>query len=254
MTDQQNRATWNAETYARNARFVSDLGAPLLEMLAPAAGQRILDLGCGDGALTEKIAASGAEVVGLDASASQVEAAQGRGLEAHVGDATKLGFSNEFDAVFSNAAMHWMKPPEAVVAGIARALKPGGRLVAEFGGAGNVARIETALMQALQRRGFDAAAANPWYFPGTEAYAALLAGQGFKVDSIALIPRPTPLAAGLAGWLETFSEPFTGLLEPDRRAEFLAEVTEIVRPELCDAEGNWGADYVRLRLAATLEG
>jgi SAM-dependent methyltransferase len=223
-------------------------------MLAPGPGQRILDLGCGDGALTEKIAASGADVVGLDASASQVEAARARGLEARLGDGTGLDFESEFDAVFSNAALHWMTPPEAVVAGINRALKPGGRLVAEFGGAGNVARIEAALMKALERRGFDAAAANPWYFPGPDDYTALLTGQGFRVDSIALIPRPTPLAAGLAGWLETFSEPFTELLEPARRAEYLAEVTEDVRPELCDAEGNWSADYVRLRLAATLEG
>ncbi len=254
MTEPQARATWNADTYARNARFVSDLGAPLLDMLAPGPGQRILDLGCGDGALTEKIAASGADVVGLDASASQVEAARARGLEARLGDGTGLDFESEFDAVFSNAALHWMTPPEAVVAGINRALKPGGRLVAEFGGAGNVARIEAALMKALERRGFDAAAANPWYFPGPDDYTALLAGEGFRIDSIALIPRPTPLAAGLAGWLETFSEPFTALLEPAHRAEYLAEVTETVRPELCDAEGNWSADYVRLRLAATLEG
>jgi hypothetical protein len=146
-----------------------------------------------------------------------------------------------------------MKPPEAVVAGIARALKPAGRLVAEFGGVGNVARIEAALMVALERRGFDARAANPWYFPSPDDYAALLAGAGLVVDSIALIPRPTPLAAGLAGWLETFSEPFTALLEPARRAEYLDEVTAAVRPDLCDAEGNWSADYVRLRLAARLD-
>ena len=253
MTEPPARATWNAETYARNARFVSDLGAPLLELLAPRPDQRILDLGCGDGALTAKIAASGASVLGLDASASQVAAASARGLEARLGEGTRLDFEGEFDAVFSNAALHWMKPPEAVVAGIARALKPAGRLVAEFGGVGNVARIEAALMVALERRSFDARAANPWYFPSPDDYTALLAGAGFQVESIALIPRPTPLAAGLAGWLETFSEPFTALLEPARRAAYLDEVTAAVRPHLCDAEGNWSADYVRLRLAARLD-
>ena len=250
MTEPQARATWNADTYARNARFVSDLGAPLLDMLAPGPGQRILDLGCGDGALTEKIAASGADVVGLDASASQVEAARARGLEARLGDGTGLDFESEFDAVFSNAALHWMTPPEAVVAGINRALKPGGRLVAEFGGAGNVARIEAALMKALERRGFDAAAANPWYFPGPDEYAAKLESAGFRVDSIALIERPTPLPGDITGWLATFAEAFVLAVPRPMRQEFIDEVREELRPRLVDDAGVWVADYIRLRFLA----
>src|SRR6185437_1744242 len=133
-TESQTAATqeWNASRYAANARFVSDLGQPVLDLLSPQAGERILDLGCGDGALTEKLIAAGAEVVGVDASADMVAAARKRGIDGHVMDAYQLEFRAEFDAVFSNAAMHWMKrDPDAVIAGVRRALKPGGRFASE---------------------------------------------------------------------------------------------------------------------------
>src|SRR5688500_15143750 len=138
--------SWSAEGYARNARFVADLGQPVLELLAPQPGERILDLGCGDGALTTKLVAAGATVVGGDASAELVAAAQALGLDARIADGQALAFEAEFDAVFSNAALHWMKQPDAVIAGVRRALKPGGRFVGEFGGHGNVAAIVTALV------------------------------------------------------------------------------------------------------------
>src|SRR5512142_2028530 len=137
--------TWDPERYARNARFVADLGMPVVELLAPKSGERILDLGCGDGALTEKLVAMGCTVVGVDGSAEQVAAARARGLDCHVMDGEQLTFNNEFDAVFSNAALHWMKRADAVIAGVWRALKPGGRFVAECGGHGNIKAIETAL-------------------------------------------------------------------------------------------------------------
>src|SRR5690349_15390007 len=143
---------WDPQRYQENAGFVAVLGAPLLDMLAPKAGERILDLGCGDGALTEKIAAI-ATVVAVDASADQIKAARARGLDAHVADGTKLAFKSGFDAVFSNAALHWMRDPDAVIAGVWRALRPGGRFVAECGGAGNVEQIMRALVAALDRRG-----------------------------------------------------------------------------------------------------
>ncbi|MGH7897359.1 MAG: class I SAM-dependent methyltransferase, partial [Candidatus Binatia bacterium] len=143
------RQSWDPERYARNARFVSDLGAPVVELLAPVAGERILDLGCGDGVLSKKLADLGCEIVGVDGSAGQVAAAQALGIDARVVDGEKLAFENEFDAVFSNAALHWMKRADDVIAGVWRALRPGGRFVAECGGAGCVATIEHALDRAL---------------------------------------------------------------------------------------------------------
>jgi SAM-dependent methyltransferase len=144
--------TWNPDSYAKNARFVSDLGAPLLELLAPKSGELILDLGCGDGALTEKIVASGSAAFGVDASVAQLQAARRRGLAVAAMDGHHLAVKAIFDAVFSNAALHWMKQPERVVEGIARALKPGGRFVGEFGGKGNVETIRTGLHAALRKR------------------------------------------------------------------------------------------------------
>lgn len=245
------RQTWDPERYARNARFVADLGMPVVELLDPKPGERILDVGCGDGALTEKLVAMGCTVVGVDGSAAQVAAARARGLDCHVMDGEHLAFDGEFDAVFSNAALHWMKRADAVIASVWRALKPGGRFVAECGGYGCVATIEAALVSALNRRGVNGAHANPWYFPTTQDYGARLAARGFQVHYIALIPRPTPLPGDITGWLETFAESFTAALRVDERAGFIDEVREAVRPALCDAQGNWSADYVRLRFAAT---
>ncbi len=242
--------TWDPERYARNARFVSDLGAPVVELLAPRVGERVLDLGCGDGALSEKLVALGCRVIGVDASAPQVEGARARGLDARVCDGEALEFEGEFDAVFSNAALHWMRRPERVIDGVWRALVPGGRFVAEFGGEGCVAKIRAALAAAVARRGLDPAALSPWYFPADDTYRALLEARGFMLESIALFPRPTPLPGDLVGWLETFAESFTRALAPDDRPALLEEVRDALRPELCDAAGHWTADYVRLRFAA----
>jgi SAM-dependent methyltransferase len=242
--------SWNPERYARNARFVADLGAPVVELLAPRAGERILDLGCGDGILTEKIARMGCEVVGVDASPEQIEAARGRGLDARLASAERLDFTSEFDAVFSNAALHWMKDADVVIAGVWRSLRPGGRFVAELGGKGCVARIRAALVRALERRGIDGEALVPWYFPSDAEYRARLEARGFAVESIALIPRPTRLPGDIGGWLETFAESFTSALPLPARPAFIDEVRERLRSDLCDADGVWTADYVRLRFRA----
>ena len=242
--------SWDPDAYARNARFVSDLGAPVVELLSPRAGERILDLGCGDGALTKKLVEMGCEVVGVDASEAQVEGARRLGLDARVADGERLAFDAEFDAVFSNAAIHWMKRADDVIAGAWRALKPGGRFVAEFGGYGCVATIKRALIDALGRRGIDGNALDPWYFPAVEDYCARLARGGFAVRYIALIPRPTPLPTSINGWLETFAQSFLAPLADNDRAGFIDEVREAIRPDLCDADGKWIADYVRLRFAA----
>jgi trans-aconitate methyltransferase len=247
-TEQQQ---WSPAQYAKNARFVSDLGMPVVTLLAPRAGERILDVGCGDGPLTKKLLELGCEVVGVDASPAMIEAAQALGLDAHVMDGQALHFEREFDAVFSNAALHWMKQPDAVIAGVWRALKPGGRFVGECGGDGNTATVLRALDAALQQRGLDFHTLSPWYFPTVEDYRGKLEAQGFVVNTIALIPRPTPLPGSLIAWLETFAQSFLASLPVAERARFFAEVENRCRPTLCDAEGKWSVDYVRLRFSAT---
>jgi len=247
-TEQQR---WSPEQYAKNARFVSDLGMPVVTLLAPRAGERILDVGCGDGPLTKKLVEMGCEVVGVDASPAMVEAAQALGLDARVMDGQALHFAHEFDAVFSNAALHWMKQADAVITGVWRALKPGGRFVAEFGGDGNNATVIRALEAVLQQHGLDFRTLSPWYFPPVEEYRGKLEAQGFVVNTIALIPRPTPLPGSLVAWLETFAQSFVAPLPVGERAGFLAEVENRCRPTLCDTDGKWSVDYVRLRFAAT---
>jgi trans-aconitate methyltransferase len=239
---------WNAEDYDRNARFVSELGMVVVELLSPAPGERILDLGCGDGALTAKLAELGCEVVGVDASPEMIEAARARGLDARVMDGNALDFEQEFDAVFSNAALHWMKEPEAVIAGVWRALKPGGCFVGEMGGQGNVTAIVGALGKALAARG--AKVPEPWFFPGPEEYRGLLEAAGFRVESIDLFPRPTRLPGDVGGWVKTLATPYLSVVPEADRQALIAEVVEALRPVLVDEKGDWYADYVRLRFRA----
>ncbi|MET4806507.1 methyltransferase domain-containing protein [Limibacillus sp. MBR-115] len=243
---------WDPARYIRNAGFVAKLGEPLIELLVPKAGERVLDLGCGDGALTEKLVECGLDVVAVDASTDQIAAAKARGLDARVVNGQELAFQSEFDAVFTNAALHWMLDPDAVLDGVARALKPGGRFVGEMGGGDNVKTIKDALVAALDRRNFDGESANPWYFPQPQEYLDKLQSHGFKVSYIELIPRPTPLPGDLSAWLETFGENFIRLLPDAEQPAYIAEVVEALRPQLCDADGNWTADYVRLRFKAEL--
>jgi trans-aconitate methyltransferase len=245
------RQYWSAERYAETARYVPALGASALELLAPQSGERILDLGCGDGVLTEKIVAAGATVVAVDAGPDMVAAAQARGLDARVVDGQNLPFANEFDAVFSNAALHWMRDQKAVLRGVYRALKPRGRFVAEMGGHNNTAAIMVALSAVLGRRGLDARRLSPWYFPSAAAYRRQLEGAGFIVDDIAINPRQTALPTGIEGWLDTFAEDFLGSLPEPQRLRARDEVAELLRPMLMDETGTWIADYVRLRFRAT---
>jgi trans-aconitate methyltransferase len=247
---QNSRQHWSAQRYAEAAHFVPALGTPVLELLAPEPGEHILDLGCGDGVLTEKIAAAGASVVGVDAAPDMVAAARARGLDARVVAGQALTFDGEFDAVFSNAALHWMRPPEAVLAGVHRALKPGGRFVGEMGGQNNTAAIMVALSAVVSRRGLDARQLSPWWFPSADAYRAKLEAAGFTVDDIRIVPRPTPLPAGLEAWLDAFTDDFFGALPPSDRVPARTEVVDLLRPILMDETGTWIADYVRLRFRA----
>jgi len=239
---------WDARGYAEHARFVAELGSPALDLLAPRAGEQILDIGCGDGALTAKIAQLGATVVGIDSSPELIAAARAAGIDARLMDARAIDFEGAFDAVFSNAALHWIREPDLVLRGVVRALRARGRFVAEFGGHGNVAAIRTALAAVLQARGLAVAA--PWYFPTVEEYTQLLRDGGFAVDTVALIARPTPLPTGLRGWLETFANPFVVGADPVLRGEIFDAVGALLAPILRDAAGRWTADYVRLRVAA----
>ncbi|PJK31187.1 class I SAM-dependent methyltransferase [Minwuia thermotolerans] len=245
---------WQSDRYQKNAGFVAVLGMPVVELLRPQNGERILDLGCGDGYLTEKLVEMGCEVVGVDAGEDMIRVAREKGLDAHVMDGHALTFEAEFDAVFSNAALHWMLRPAEVVAGVKRALKPGGRFVGEFGGHTNVAACKTAMIAVLNARGLDGASFSPWYFPTPEEYGSLLTAQGFEVHTAELIPRPTLLPTDVGGWMDTFGEAFFKALPADQRAEARAEAVELLRPSLCDSEGRWTADYVRLRFSASLPG
>jgi trans-aconitate methyltransferase len=179
-----------------------------------------------------------------------VRAAQALGLQAQVMDGQRLTFDSEFDAVFSNAALHWMPNGAAVIAGVFRALKPGGRFVGEFGGHGNIAAIVTALTAVLSARGLDPARVRRWY-PTAERYAAMLRAGGFDVQYATLIPRPTHLPTGIAGWLDTFAVPLLGDLPVLDRAALMDEVATLLAPALRTDTGEWIADYVRLRFTAS---
>lgn len=243
--------TWDPVSYARHARFVSDLAAPVVELLAPRAGERVLDLGCGDGVLTRQLVECGCDVVGIDSSHDQIEAARTLGLAVSVMNAQDLPFEDEFDAVFSNAVLHWIKDADPTIAAVYRSLRQGGRFVAECGGFGCVDAVKSALLRALERRRIDGAARVPWYFPTPDEYRVRLERAGFVVDTIRLIPRPTTLPGDIIDWLHVFAQSFFQDLSDAERGVYLREVRTALEPELRDAAGTWVVDYVRLRFAAS---
>ncbi len=247
-----NEQHWDAGLYDRKHSFVWKHGASLIELLAPRPGDDILDLGCGTGHLTSQLAETGARVVGLDHSAEMIEQAR-RSYPAvtfEIGDALRLKFTGQFDAVFSNAALHWVPEADLVVQGIAKALRPGGRFVAEFGGKGNVRRIVTAMQNAALALGCGRVE-SPWYYPSVGEYAGLLERHGLEVTFAVLFDRPTPLEGetGLRDWVRMFGGHFLNRAPADRREEFLRLVEEEVRPVLRNDAG-WFADYRRLRIVA----
>ncbi len=248
---------WSPADYASNAGFVPALGAAALELLNPQPGEFIVDLGCGDGQLTQRIAEAGARVIGLDASTEMVEAARARGVDAFVADAQALDLEGQaarfgqFDAAFSNAALHWMLDPDAVAAGVFGLLKPGGRFVGEMGGKGNIAALRAGIRDELTARGYTVPAEDPQWYPGVEEFLRLYACAGFADIRAHLIPRPTALPTGVAGWVKTFRSGWLDVagVKAEDRNEVAAAVEARLQPLLQGAEGGWTADYVRLRFS-----
>jgi trans-aconitate methyltransferase len=246
-------AGWDADRYQRQFGFVSAMASDLVELLDPRAGETILDLGCGTGELAAGIAASGARVWALDADPAMVAAARERlGPErVLLADGHNFTLPEPVDAVFSNAALHWMPRPGAVVARVRAALAPGGRFVAELGGAGNIDAILEALGAAMAESGLPAPA-TPWYFPTSGQYTTLLEAGGFRVARMEHFARPTPLAGGdhaLADWLAMFGRSLTAAVPPDLKTRVVERTAELAAPRL-RRDGRWVADYWRLRFVA----
>ena len=243
---------WDAALYDDKHSFVWKRGASLIELLAPQADERVLDLGCGTGHLTARIAETGAEVVGIDSSPEMIAEAQRLfpGIPFGVADARTFTFDEPFDAVFSNAVLHWVKPPEQAVACIRRALEPGGRFVAEFGGRGNVAAIVSSLDAASRAIGLGSWE-HPWYYPSIGEYAQILERAGLEVTHAVLFDRPTPLEGedGLRHWAEMFARDLVGRVPAGNRETFFRHAEDAARPTL-HRDGTWFADYRRLRVVA----
>jgi trans-aconitate 2-methyltransferase len=245
---------WNAGLYDASHAFVWEFGRDLLALLAPQPGERILDVGSGTGHLTAEMAQSGAQVLGIDRSAAMIAQARQNfpliPFETH--DVAALPFQADFDAVFSNAVLHWVQPPGPAAAAIARALKPGGRLVCELGGRGNCQILLQAAYHALSHLGAPhPERLNPWYFPSVAEYSAILENCGIEVTFAHLFDRPTPLPDGERGletWFRMFGACLTEPLDDDATPEFFRLVSQYAAPRLLH-DGTWTADYRRLRIA-----
>ena len=248
---------WSSADYAEHGAFVPALGEAALTLLAPQAGEFIIDIGCGDGTLTARIAEAGAKVIGLDSSEEMVEAARARGVDAFVADAETLALDEQaarfgqFDAAFSNAALHWMLDADAVATGVYSLLRPGGRFVGEMGGAGNLAVLRAGLRAELAERGFAQPETDAVWYPDVEEFVRLYSCAGFTEIQAVLVARPTPLAGGIAPWIRTFRSGWLDLaMVPEwERGDIATGVERRVADALRQPDGSWNADYVRLRFS-----
>jgi trans-aconitate 2-methyltransferase len=242
--------TWDPALYQDKHAFVWQYGQDLIGLLAPRAGERILDVGCGPGQLTAQIAAAGAEVTGIDSSPAMIAEARKNypNLRFELMDAARMPYDRQFHGVFSNAALHWVRDAGAAAAGMARALMPAGRLVVEFGGKGNVQQLQDAIFQAARAFHFKIPE-NTWFYPGVGEYAGMLERHGLEVNFATLFDRPTALTAGLEDWIAMFRGSLLAGLTPERRAAFVRQVEDYARPALWRG-GQWFADYRRLRITA----
>jgi 2-isopropylmalate synthase len=240
---------WNADKYNKHADFVSNLATPVVDLLNPIENEKILDLGCGDGTLAVEIEKFNTKVIAVDLSQSMVEKTKEKNIEAYVMSATDLNFNNEFDAIFSNAVLHWVKDSKIAINKINTSLKDNGRFIAEFGGYGNIKFLTDAMQKVFDKHKEYGEFNNPWYFPKDTDYKKLLEGNGFKVEYIELIPRPT-LINDISNWLDIFANGIVSHLTNEQQLNFKQEVREILKPKIYTEKNGWVADYVRLRFKA----
>lgn len=245
-----NEQKWNAEQYNENASFVSELGNSVLELLNPKSDEVILDVGCGDGTLTQQIANMSSEVIGIDSSESMVESTSGKGINCSLMSADAITFENKFDAVFTNAALHWVKDHNLVLKGVCKSLKAKGRFVGEFGGYGNIQTLVNAMKRVVENNPKMGTFSNPWYFPTVSEYSKLLTENDFYVEEIKLIPRPTQLKTGVKEWLKIFGNYIISGIPAELEDPFLNKVECIVKDDLYSEKSGWLADYVRIRFKA----
>ena len=252
MTSSQ---TWNPELYQARHSFVWDYGRDLVGMLAPKKNERILDIGCGTGNLTAEIAALCGEITGVDSSPQMIEQARLNypQIDFQLIDVRELPFEALYDALFSNAALHWIRDAECAANAMVRALKPRGRMVLEFGGKGNIAIVLDAAYRALEFAGVEAPERlNCWYFPSVDEYTSVLEQSGMRVTHAALFDRLTVLDGGpegMSNWIRVFGGMFLKAVAADKHAAFFDKLNEYAAPAL-RREDVWSADYRRLRIAA----
>ncbi len=244
---------WNPNTYNKHTAFVSELALPVVDLLDPQNGEKILDAGCGEGTLAVEIARRGAKVIGVDMSAEMIEQCQAKGIEAYVGSVTDLPYDEAFDTVFSNATLHWVKDARSAVQNIAKSLKSGGRFVCEFGGEGNAYHLISAMQEVFAHHPEFGVFDNPWYFPSIEAYTTLLESEGFNVEYMEIIPRPTPMD-DVSHWLEIFANGVTEHLSKEQFETFKEECRVILKETIYIENEGWMLDYKRLRVKAVKKG
>lgn len=249
---------WNADLYDQKHAFVYQFGENVLELLDVKPGERIHDVGCGTGYLTKQIKGQGAEVIGTDYSPQMIEQARKNfpDVEFEVANASDFHLEGKFDAVFSNAALHWVKDHDGMMQCVYDSLKPGGRFVAEMGGKGNVQKLITAAKSTLEKYGYHKQAQlSQWYFPSLGEYATRLEQHGFRVAFASHFDRKTPLQdgdRGVAKWIEMFAADYFKGVPEDQKQQMLTEITELLRPDY-EENGQWYADYKRLRFIAVRE-
>ena len=240
---------WNPNSYTKHTAFVSQLALPVVDLLDPKKGEKILDVGCGEGTLAVEIERRGAKVVGIDMSAEMIEQCQAKGIEAYVGSVTDLPYNEAFDAVFSNATLHWVKDARGAVQNIAKSLKNGGCFVCEFGGEGNAYHLVSAMEEVFKKHPEFGVFDNPWYFPSMREYTTLLESEGFNVEYMEIIPRPTPMD-DISNWLDIFANGVTKHLGKAQFETFKEECRAILKETIYSEEEGWMLDYKRLRVRA----
>ncbi|TRZ38640.1 class I SAM-dependent methyltransferase [Niallia circulans] len=249
--------TWNASLYDGKHSFVSNYGGDLISLLSPRPEEKILDLGCGTGDLASRLAGYDCEVIGIDNSPNMIAQAQKKypHIPFFVEDATSLPFDSRFTAVFSNAALHWIKSPKQALTSIYNSLQQGGRFVAEFGGKGNVQIITDTIIEEYATQGISFNWENfPWYFPSIAEYTQLMEEAGFRVVFAQHFDRPTPLDGenGLSNWIEMFGDSFFKGLSENKKAMITQKVSKKLHPQVYK-DGAWQIDYKRIRVIGIKE-